>query len=958
MRAKGVRLLIGFAALVIAGGAVWLSLDWIGGLAFQRGLQAKNDWNLAQAVNYLTWAQRLQRSKAVATLELGVCEQLRGDFLTSQKHLEGLLKTKVDDPATLSHLHNAIGINHYSFNQPEAAFAAHQQALEFAKRSLDRRLEAEALIGLSRVLYHSKGKFDEAVANLELALSIGKEIPDERIQAASLRNLGVLYWWFKGELDRPLNEFYFPALELYRRQNDQRGAATMLTLIALVFNNKGDIYSFMRYQNESIEIQERIGDQAGLSDSYMTLGILYNGTGNYRKARDFFARGLAITLRTGYALAQNDLNALLADVQVNLEDYDEALKLYDPTSKHKQDPSGLSNYVLQYIAHCYQLKGDYQQALSLYEQALQIHQQAGQPDVRFRANTLLRVAECSIALGDWQKAAEFWAMAKEMFESGETHSEGAMRPALVAAALARHEGRHEQSLKELRHALDVEEQIFASAKTNLLIPPHRRSYEMLYGFLLDYSGSTNNPALSQRANEILFGVLENMRYRSLRNFLVQIKEKRIVRAPADERERVLGEQIKKLSENLKRSDDDATRAQLRKTYHEYEEVTLKVQLQQPQYAAISSAKPIALAELRQTLPADTALVEFLIVGERVCALAITQKNVRAFELPVSKQTLAAKTKLFRSLVFADDPDESVWLPVAASLRSSLIEPLEAAGVVVNIKTLGVVPYGLLHDLPFAALTRSEDGGEKFLIEDYSLFQTPSATFFARKGRTPVSEPKATTTIAFGRNRSSDPSLPNLAFAADEALAVAQTTGGQAYVNQKATETEVKRLAYECDYLHLSTHGVAESEMPLFSRLLLEPTATDDGKLTVREIFELGLRTELVTLSACETGQSFSASGTDLVEQDRVGLIEAFLHAGSRGVLATLLPVSDRPTMAFMNYFYGQLANRKSGMEALANTQRAMLRGDLAPPSESANAKPQSYRHPRYWAPFILVGNSH
>jgi CHAT domain-containing protein len=954
MRAKRSRLLIGFAALIVTAGAVWLSLDWIGGLAFRRGLQAQRDWKLAQAVNYLTWAQRLQRAKTPATLELGVCEQLRGDFLASQKHLDGLLQTRIDDAAILSRIHNTIGINQYSFNQPDAALAAHQKALEHAKMAGDRRLEGEALIGMSRVFYHSKGKFDDAVASLELALSIGKAIPDERLQASSLRNLGVVYWWFKGELDRPLNEFYFPALELYRRQNDQRGAATMLTLIALVFNNKGDIYNFMRYQTESLEIQERIGDQAGLSDSYMTLGILYNGLGNYRKARDFFSRGLNITRRTGYALAQSDLNALLADVHVNLEEYDEALKLYDPDSKHKDPNSALSNYVLQYIGHCYQLKGDYRQALTLYERALQVHRQSGHPDVRFRANTLLRNAECAIALGDWPQAARYWALARPVFESGETHSEGAIRTALVAGALARHEGRHEQALRYLREALDVEEQIFASAKTNLLIPPHRRSYEMLYGFLLDYAIANNDSQLTRIANELLFGFLENMRYRSLRNFLVQVKERRIPSSPPNENERALNERIKKLSQDLRARGNEATREQLRKAYHDFEEITLKAQLQQPQYLAISAAKPVGLADLQQTLPASTALIEFLFVGERVCAVVINQKSVRTVELPIKKRTLTAKAKLFRSLVFNDATSEDAWLPVATSLRTNLIEPLEASGALSNINTLALVPYGLLHDLPFAALARSDNGDVKFLIEEFAVFQTPSATFVTSKSKDVRSDLKPGATLAFGRNRSSDMNLPNLAFAAEEASAVAQIAGGRAFVNELATETELKRLALDSGFLHLSTHGVAESEMPLFSRLLLEPTSTDDGSLTVREIFELGLRTDLVTLSACETGQSFSASGGDQVEQDRIGLIEAFLHAGSRGVLATLLPVSDRPTTAFMKYFYGQLASNKSTTEALAATQRAMLRGEIAlPETTSAGA---ALTHPRYWAPFILAGN--
>ncbi len=956
MRPRTKRLIIGLAALIVAIGVVWVSLDSFGGVAFRRGLQAKREWQLDKAITYFTWAGRLQRSNISARLERGLCEQLRGDFLASQNHLQALTNLRIDDQATLSRLHNAIGINEYSFSEPDAALASHQRALEFARGAGDRRLEAEALVDLSRVFYHSKGRFYEALANLEQANSIAKEVSDERIQAAALRNLGVVYWWFKGELDRPLNEFYFPALDLYRRQNDQRGAATMLTLIALVFNNKGDIYQFMRYQNESVEIQERIGDQAGLSDSYMTLGILYNGIGNYRKARDYFTKGLAITERTGYRLAQNDLQALLADVHVNLEEYDEALKLYDPTLKHKDKDSRLSNYELQYIAHCYQLKGDYAQARSLYERALLVHEQAGLPDVRFRANTLLRAAECSIALGDWPQASNYWMLAKQASDKGETHSEGEIRPALVAATIARQAGRHEEALKYLQRALLVEEQIFASAKTNQLIPPHRRSYDLLYSFLLDYAASNQNPALSQLASEITFRFLENMRYRSQRNFLVQIRERRAVQAPASERERELSDRIKRLTQDRNARDNAGLREQLRKTYNEYEEVTLKAQLQQSQYLAISAAKPVALLELQRELSADTALVEFVFVGEKVFALVITQKALRAVELPVSKNSLSAKVKLFRSLVFHDG-DEKAWLPVAQSLRAHLIEPLETSKLLANINTIGFVPYGFLHDLPFAALARLEGGKLNFLIEDYVLFQTPSVTFFAHQRRDGTLDSREHRTIAFGRNLSSEPGLANLAFAAEEAQAVAKATSGKALVNELATETNLKQSIYDCDYLHLSTHGVAETDMPLFSRLLLGPTTADDGSLTVREIFELGLRTELVTLSACDTGRSYSASGNEFGEQDRIGLIEAFLHAGSHNVLATLLPVSDQGTIAFMKRFYSELRPGKSKAEALAASQRAMLRGEILPSSSAQNSVLLPATHPRYWAPFILVGDS-
>ena len=948
------RLVIVIVSLAATISVAWLGLGWASNVAFRRGLQAKREWRLAEAISYLNWARRLKRSNVPARLELGLCEQLRGDFIASQNHLQPLTNAGIADLSQLSRIHNAIGVNHYSFAQPDAAIAAHELALTHARAAGDRHLEAQALIDLSRAFYHSKGKFYEAQAHLEQALAIGKEVADERIQAAALRNLGVIFWWFKGELERPVNEFYFPALELYRRQNDQRGAATMLTLIALVHNNKGDIYQFMRYQNESVEIQERIGDQAGLADSYMTLGILYNGIGTYRKARDYFTEGLAITERTGYRLARNDLNALLADVYVNLEEYDEALRLYDPTLKHKDRNQPLSNYELQYIAHCYQLKGDYEQALALYERALDVHQRAGLPDVRFRSNTLLRSAECSIALGDWTRASQYRALAQAMYDKGEVHSEGEIRPALLAAAIAQHEGRFEAALDHLQRALDVEEQLFASAKTNLLIPPHRRTYEMLFGFLLDFSISQRDPKLTQAANELTFNFLENMRYRSLRNFVVQTREKRIG-AALNERERSLEERINQLSEQLKTSGDPYIRENLRKLYSEYEEVTLKAQLQQPQYLAISASKPVALSKFQQTLAEGTALVKFVIVGDRVFALAIAKDKTQTIQLPVSKRNLTAKVQLFRSLVLTNETSESEWRPVAESLRASLITPIEQSGILDQVTTLGFVPHGVLHDVPFAALARDDNGRVKVLIEDYALFQTPSISFLVHHVQKRATSAKASATIALGRNESIEATLPGLAFAKDEAELVARTTGGTALLNERATETEFKRVVHECDYLHLSTHGVAETETPLFSRVLLGPTGTDDGNLTVREIFELGLRADLVTLSACETGRSFPSGGHDFSERDRLGLIEAFLHANARSVLASLSPISDRATALLMGRFYQELTARQPKVEALASAQRAMLRGEFNPPSTSEVPASRPFTHPRYWAPFILVG---
>ena len=63
------------------------------------------------------------------------------------------------------------------------------------------------------------------------------------------------------------------------------------------------------------------------------------------------------------------------------------------------------------------------------------------------------------------------------------------------------------------------------------------------------------------------------------------------------------------------------------------------------------------------------------------------------------------------------------------------------------------------------------------------------------------------------------------------------------------------------------------------------------------------------------------------------------------MLATLWEVDDRSTVDFMQGFYRRMERAGSGRgqaRALAETQRE-LRGS------------REYRHPFYWAPFVLVG---
>jgi CHAT domain-containing protein len=136
--------------------------------------------------------------------------------------------------------------------------------------------------------------------------------------------------------------------------------------------------------------------------------------------------------------------------------------------------------------------------------------------------------------------------------------------------------------------------------------------------------------------------------------------------------------------------------------------------------------------------------------------------------------------------------------------------------------------------------------------------------------------------------------------------------------------------------------VLNKQNPLFSYVALRPGGEEDGRLEVHEVLNLSLHSRLVVLSACQTGLGSGALGDVPPGDDWVGLVQAFLYAGSAKVLATAWPIVDRATDPLMRGFYRRLQAGVTEDIALAMEQRAAI------------ADPR-LRHPRFWGPFMLTG---
>jgi CHAT domain-containing protein len=160
-----------------------------------------------------------------------------------------------------------------------------------------------------------------------------------------------------------------------------------------------------------------------------------------------------------------------------------------------------------------------------------------------------------------------------------------------------------------------------------------------------------------------------------------------------------------------------------------------------------------------------------------------------------------------------------------------------------------------------------------------------------------------------------------------------------FIGNEACEEIIKKISKKnYQIIHFACHGVIDGNVPLRSALILSRISEkEDGLLQVRELYELKIAANLVILSACQTGRGSLEQGEGVL-----GLPRVFFFNGARSVVSTLWKIEDKPTAIFMKRFYKFLAQGLSKAQALRMAKQEMRR--------------TKYKHPYYWAGFILTGD--
>ncbi|MBP0021734.1 MAG: CHAT domain-containing protein [Cyanobacteria bacterium SBLK] len=364
----------------------------------------------------------------------------------------------------------------------------------------------------------------------------------------------------------------------------------------------------------------------------------------------------------------------------------------------------------------------------------------------------------------------------------------------------------------------------------------------------------------------------------------------------------------------------------------------------------------SLTQLGEETGTHPAIIWLLSKSDRL-SIALTTPG----KPPVSYEVMAADRESLqqtirefrRAIINPRRVRQQNYQSLGKQLYDWIIAPIETTLIEENIDTLIISAGTGLRAFPYAALY----DGERFLIEKYSLTNTPAFYLTARDYK-PL---KNSRILAMGASEFRD--LTPLPGVAVELETIANRIWpGEAFLNDTFTLANLqdRRDRYPFEIVHLATHAQFQSGNSADSFIQLF-----DERLTLDRLDRLNLDdppVELLVLSACET-----ALGDRDAELGFAGLA---VQLGVKSVLASFWQVSDVGSVALMSEFYQQLKETSTKAEALRQAQIAMIRGEVrwedgallnsstrvAFPSNIAIAGTTDFSHPYHWAAYSLVGS--
>jgi CHAT domain-containing protein/Tfp pilus assembly protein PilF len=894
---------------------------------------------------------------------LGMIQGALGKPLESLKSLQESLKVcnELEDDFWSALPLNNIGYVYHTQGDEQLALNHYYRSLAIIERHKIRSLLPYTLNNIGNA-YQEQGDYTQALEYFQKSLPEREATGRKDEISTTLRDIGTLHRDI-GNYGKAL-EYYGKSLAIEEALKNQSKISGRLHSIGVVYELQQNFALALDYYQKSLLAARAADDEEGIASNYLSMGTIHIVQNNYDLALDYYQKALPVSESSGHKALTSLILLSIGATYREKGDTDQAVEYFQKILKSEgaQVSKGTQAMTLLNLGLTHYRQNRYDQALEYYQRGLELIKATG--DRRTLATALNLIATIYYHRGDYADTLRFVEQADSLGKHLEYPDQTAYTRVLTGRVF-----RALGQMEKARQAFD--EAIAAMENIRVQVVGSEREQQRFFETRVKPYYEMIALLIEQNRADEAFAYAERSKARTLLDVLHSGRTDVTKAMTAEELE-----QERKLKGELISLNSQITKESLRDKpdLSRLNELDVRVQKSRLNYEAFQTnlyaahhglkarrgeALSVTLDDASALMPdARSALLEYAVTDDKTYLFALTRStqagkpkiNLKAYTIAVKRQELTARAEDFRQQLASRDIR---FRGSARQLYDLLLKP--AQGELQGKSHIVIVPDAALWELPFQAL---QPDAKRYLIQDAAISYAPSLSalreMMKQRQRQPAS--KSPTLLAFGnpalsnetleRNRIArrDEKLDPLPETEQEVKALAQlygTENSRVYTGAAAREDRVKAEAGKFKVLHLATHGVLNDSNPMYSRIVLSQGETnEDGLLEAWEIIKLDLSADLVVLSACDTARGRVGAGEGVI-----GLTWAFFVAGSPTTVVSQWKVDSSSTSQLMLDFHRNLKNTKPTItkaEALRAASMKMLQSN-------------NYKHPFYWAGFVVVG---
>jgi len=797
------------------------------------------------------------------------------------------------------------------------------------------------LNGLS-YCFNQKSDFQSMLGNNELAYQEAKKYlsPNQTEFQESMNNLGLAF---------KLNERYDEALDIYfeglklseKHIGDPRLIASFSENIANLYGLMAEYELSVQYSKKSLEYFDKLQNEqvkaVRKSKVLESIGFNSMNLGQHDQAEFYLRMAVKMSdLIKGANKVQHVSTRLgLVELLTKQERFEEALLHLEYVNEIANKNPLQQAYYFEAYAELNVKKGEPEEALKYYHKYLKV---LPKELLIYRSENLRKVGELYAELGDetkfrnsFQESAQLltYEMTDILYQEQYGWNQDFVKAINKLYAINPKPDLLLECIPKIEENLKLSPKALSALTTKKAINSFLKRLKSFNSSALNVVYQLNDSEGTSRFHGLAFDIIENGKslllasevWQKMGNsngeiqaaFLYEFKSNKVKQSQVS---KAFTNYEAKDSLELKVWQDSLFSLQTeRKQWQE------KMRKEQPRYSRWLYNEPKRLSEISDQIKSEDITLVNYHYHDDVLYMVSFEKG---------------RSQFVRSEVLQIEDQIAEWLSLMKTETQENLKDWETLGLELStillpkdLKTnqLIISPDGLLFEIPFAALPIFAGKDKRYLIEDYDVSNVYSFNTWSLLNS---SQRKIKNSIII-----SDPDLNFDEKALQELRKeLSSFTKTKESKNIKSSDSMIASLDGS-QLIHISSHGVQ------YDSVYKEPILSfSNFKVGLSDFSYLDLDTEIISLSACETGL-----GENIIGEGTQSIMRQFKAQSVPTVLSTLWKVNANSTDQIFNSFYKNAGEGLNLSKALSEAQRSYLA-----------AAPDFQKSPYYWAGIQLYGN--